>query len=125
MGSTLTREKHSINKNGTTHWDYQTPTMSIGGTKDGLMRVSRMAESFWHSNINVEKDQENLFPTIVFEGVSHAQFLSGEPPINVRERDLKPDVTLEMAHELTAQAMVEFFDQIITGNKPSVDIAAS
>ena len=56
MGSTLTREKHSINKDGTTHWNYQTPTMSVGGTKDGLMRVSRMAESFWHSNINVEKD---------------------------------------------------------------------
>lgn len=56
MGSTLTREKHSINPDGTTHWNYQTPTMSVGGTKDGLMRVSRMAESFWHSNINVENN---------------------------------------------------------------------
>lgn len=98
MGGALTREKHAINEKGKTHWDYPVPTVAIGGTKDGLMRVSRMAESFWHTYNNVEEKQANIFPTVVFEGVSHAQFLSGEPPINVKNRDLKPDVSLEQAH---------------------------
>jgi len=48
------------------------PTVAIGGTKDGLMRVSRMAESFWHTYNTVEEKQANIFPTVVFEGVSHA-----------------------------------------------------
>lgn len=54
MGSTLTRDKRSISDDGTTHWNYDTPTMTIGGTKDGLMRISRVAESFWHSEVNID-----------------------------------------------------------------------
>lgn len=110
MGSTLTREKHSINSDGTTHFDYEVPTMTIAGTKDGLMRISRISEQFWHTNINIEETQKELFPTIAFEGVSHAQFLSGTPPLNVRKNDLVPDVTHEIAYELTAEAFSQFLD---------------
>lgn len=66
-----------------------------------------------------------MFPTVAFEGVSHAQFLSGKPPINVSNKDLVPDVTEAEAHTLTATTMVEFFDQILFGNEPSIDIEAS
>lgn len=48
MGSVLLRDSHSINDDGTSHIDYPVPTLTLGGTKDGLMRVSRLAESFWH-----------------------------------------------------------------------------
>ena len=72
MGSTLTRDKRSISDDGSTHFDYGVPTMTIGGTKDGLMRISRIAESFWHSEKNIDSTQAGLFPTIAFEGVSHA-----------------------------------------------------
>lgn len=99
--------------------------MAIGGTKDGLMRISRVAEAFWHSSINVNSDQKNLFPTIAFEGVSHSQFMSGEPPVNVRNKDLVPDVTYDIAHQLVAEAMVQFMDQTVIGNDPSLNIAAS
>lgn len=125
MGSVLTREKHSINADGTTQINYDTPTMAVTGSKDGLMRISRVAESYWHSNININAAQSQIFPTVAFEGVSHAQFLSGTPPINVRNKDLVPDVTYEQAHQMTAEAMVQFFDQIIVGNKQSLDMAAS
>lgn len=94
MGSVLTREKHTINDDGTTQMNYGVPTMAVTGSKDGLMRISRAAESFWHSNININSLQSELFPTMMLEGVSHAQFLSGTPPINVRNKDLVPDVTL-------------------------------
>lgn len=62
---------------------------------------------------------------MMLEGVSHAQFLSGPVPINVRNKDLVPDVTLEDAHNMTATSMVAFFDQIISGHKPSLDIKSS
>merc|ERR1712147_426258 len=99
--------------------------MSVTGTKDGLLRISRAAESFWHGNVNVNEHQANLFPTISFEGVSHAQFMSGTPPFNVKNHDLVPDVTYDVAHQLVADAMVSFFDQTIKGNRPSVDIDGS
>lgn len=72
MGSTLTRDKREITDEGRTHYNYDTPTLTIGGTKDGLMRISRIAESSWHSVNNIEAAQEHLFPVIAFEGVSHA-----------------------------------------------------
>lgn len=56
MGSVLTRDQRSINDDGTTQYDYNVPTLTIGGTKDGLMRISRVAESFWHSHININKE---------------------------------------------------------------------
>jgi hypothetical protein len=32
------------------------PTLTIGGTKDGIARISRIAESFWHQHENIESD---------------------------------------------------------------------
>lgn len=125
MGSVLTREKRSINKDGTTQINYDTPTMAIGGTKDGLMRLSRVAESFWHSDININESQKKLFPTYAIEGVSHSQFLSGTPPLPVRNADLKPDISYEMAHQLVAEAMTDFFNETILGKWNSVDIESS
>lgn len=53
MGSVLTRDKRKIQDDGTTIYNYAVPTLTIGGTKDGLMRVSRVAESYWHSYTNI------------------------------------------------------------------------
>jgi len=98
MGSTLTRDNRSINKDGTSNYNYKVPTLTVGGTKDGLMRISRIAESFWHSHVNINSTQKELFPVMALEGVSHAQFMSGVPPSAVKKRDLKPDVTEDKAH---------------------------
>ena len=62
---------------------------------------------------------------IALEGVTHAQFLSGTPPLNVRLHDLKPDVSEAQAHEMIATAMVQYFDQIIFGRPQSIDVDAS
>jgi len=56
MGSVLTREKHTINEDGTTQMNYGVPTMAVTGSKDGLMRISRAAESYWHGNVNINSE---------------------------------------------------------------------
>jgi hypothetical protein len=72
MGSVLTKYHRAINKDGTSHYDFKVPTLTIGGTKDGLMRVSRDSESFCHSHVSIEAAQKDLFSVMVLEGVSHA-----------------------------------------------------
>ena len=74
MGSVLDRKKISINEDGTSAVDYTIPTLEIAGTRDGISRLSRTAESYWHQVKNVQKSQANLFPVEVIEGVSHYQF---------------------------------------------------
>lgn len=56
MGSVLLRSYHSINDDGSTKWDYEVPTLTLSGTKDGLLRVSRVAEAFWHQYTNIQTD---------------------------------------------------------------------
>ena len=49
MSSVLLRDRRHIDETeGTTVYDYTVPTLTIGGSKDGLMRVTRVAESYWH-----------------------------------------------------------------------------
>lgn len=48
MSSVLTRDRKEIMNDGHTNIKFNTPTMTIGGTKDGLMRITRVAEAYWH-----------------------------------------------------------------------------
>ena len=81
MGSVLQRDTREVQKDdGSTLYDYSVPTLTIGGSKDGLMRVSRVAESYWHQVTNIHADQANLFPVEMLEGVAHYQFAGGVPP---------------------------------------------
>jgi len=75
MGSTLTRDHHSITDKGTTLFDYKTPTLQLSGVKDGLLRISRGAEAFWHQEKNIDKSQKGMFPVIALDYVSHASFM--------------------------------------------------
>lgn len=125
MGAAITRDHREINSDGTTKYNYNVPTLTLGGTKDGMMRISRIAEAFWHSDVNIEKSQKDLFPVMALEGVSHMQFSSGKPPIAVKRRDLKPDVPEATAHKMCAENMVSFFSQIIFNHSPELNIAQS
>jgi hypothetical protein len=54
MGAVLNGDKHSIQKDGTTLFTkYTYPTLTIGGTKDGFERISRLAETYWHQEKNI------------------------------------------------------------------------
>lgn len=48
MGSTMLRTNRSINDDdGKSNYNYTVPTLTIGGTKDGLMRMTRVTENYW------------------------------------------------------------------------------
>jgi len=55
MGSVLERGNHKINDDGTTHFNFKVPTLTMGGSKDGLMRITRVAESWYHQVENIEE----------------------------------------------------------------------
>ena len=72
---------------------YLVPTMAIGGELDGLNRVSRMMEEYYH-RIAIAPDRQvaiATFPVIVVKGMNHYEFASGSMPLLVRDlgRDLK------------------------------------
>ena len=113
MGSVLLRDNRKINDDGTTHFDYQIPTLTLGGTKDGLMRVSRLTEAYWHSQINVEASQANMFPIFALEGTSHMSYMTGDAPKAVKKRDLVPDVDDATARKSFGGAVVEFISQVV------------
>lgn len=75
MGSVLLRDTHSITSEGKTLFDYETPTLQLCGLKDGLLRISRGAEGFWHSAKNIDDSQEGMFPVVAIDDASHASFM--------------------------------------------------
>jgi hypothetical protein len=108
MSSAILRDKHSLQDDGSTLFSYSTPTLTIGGTKDGLMRITRIAESYYHQITNVTPAQAGLFPIDVLEGVSHYQFAGGEVPSFVQSNDLKADVADADARTMVGQSMSNF-----------------
>lgn len=99
MGSVLERGNHVINDDGTTHYKFKVPTLTMAGEKDGLMRVTRVAESWYHQIENIEDAQKNMFPVFTLEGASHWSFATGVPPSAVKKRDLRPEISESDAHQ--------------------------
>ena len=115
MSSVLLRSTRSIDSDeGTSVYDYATPTLTIGGSKDGLMRITRVAESFWHQVTNIDPSQASLFPVEVLEGVAHYQFAGGVPPSFVQKNDLKGDIEDDAARKLIGKTMTKFIDDVLT-----------
>jgi len=49
MGSVLLRDTRSLNSDGKTEFKAGIPpTLTLAGEKDGLLRITRGAESYWH-----------------------------------------------------------------------------
>mmetsp|Transcript_16542 Transcript_16542/g.28121 ORF Transcript_16542/g.28121 Transcript_16542/m.28121 type:complete len:118 (-) Transcript_16542:965-1318(-) len=99
MGSVLLRDKRSIGDDGKTHFDYPVPTLTLAGEKDGLLRLTRAVESYWHQHINIAADQAGKFPVIAMEGIAHSSFMdSSMLPSAVVNSDLKPEIGEREGH---------------------------
>ena len=112
MGSGLLRNKHELNDDGTTKWNFDVPTLTLNGTKDGLFRVTRVAEAWWHQYENIQASQKDMFPIYVFEGTSHMSYLTGDAPSNVRKHDLKPAVEEDKAHQMIATQIMNYIGHL-------------
>lgn len=102
---------------------YPVSTLTIGGELDGLVHISRIAESYWNSILQ-DPDFTNAttnFPVVVLEGVTHSQFSSGYPPLFVREYDLNPEITNAQAHKLIAQVVASFLAVQVEEDQPSLN----
>lgn len=121
MGSVLLRDSHSTNDDGTTHWDYNVPTLTMGGTKDGLMRVTRLTEAYWTQVKNVDPAQAGMFPVFAMEGTSHMSYMTGDAPSAVKKSDLRPDVDGDVAKAAFAGEMVKFITNVLTGDYSNYD----
>eukprot|EP00352_Strombidinopsis_acuminata_P005277 CAMPEP_0176372020 /NCGR_PEP_ID=MMETSP0126-20121128/25105_1 /TAXON_ID=141414 ORGANISM="Strombidinopsis acuminatum, Strain SPMC142" /NCGR_SAMPLE_ID=MMETSP0126 /ASSEMBLY_ACC=CAM_ASM_000229 /LENGTH=441 /DNA_ID=CAMNT_0017731709 /DNA_START=295 /DNA_END=1623 /DNA_ORIENTATION=+ len=115
MGSVLQRKYRSIQDDGTTLFDFTTPTLTLGGTKDGLMRITRVAESQWHQVNNINDEQANKYPVVALNGVSHAQFGDYPVPSFVVNNDLTPDIEYDLAHKKIGENMAAFCDFVVNG----------
>lgn len=93
MGSVLLRNTRNITNSGHTLFHYDVPTLTLNGELDGLLRISRGAEAYWHSKINVDPSQTNKFPVVALQGMSHSSFMDSKMlPSAVVSGDIKPSV---------------------------------
>lgn len=93
---------------------YTVPTLSLNGDLDGLMRVTRTAEAFYHQIQNAV--DPTLLPVVVLPGVNHMQHASGQPPALVKSMDLRAEVTDDQAHQMMAE-VISAFMTIRTGGQ--------
>ena len=89
------------------------------------MRITRVAESYYHQVTNISSSQAKLFPVEVLTGVAHYQFAGGVPPSFVQKNDLKGDISDADARVLVGQTMTKFIDDIVkTGESVSSQATA-
>ena len=115
-GSVLLRNTRSIQKDGTTKFDFDVPTLTLNGELDGLLRISRGAESYWHQKVNIDKSQAKMFPMLALEGISHASFMDRSMmPSAVKSGDINPEVDEKTGHNTVANAIMNFIKPIEEG----------
>lgn len=106
---------------------YPVPTITIAGELDGLMRLSRIAEGYYHQISNpqpVDSAGWVNFPIHVLLGHNHMQVASGPAPATVLKMDLKAEISFDESHQLIAQSACAFLDVQYLGVNNAPDAAA-
>lgn len=79
MGGSLQRTQRHLDTNtGKSVIDNKVPTLILAAERDGLHRVTRNAEAFYHHVKNINKDQAGQYPVQVMRGHNHASFMDGK-----------------------------------------------
>ena len=102
---------------------YPAPTLTVSGELDGLCRVTRIMEAFYHSILHAHNRTYAVseFPVVIIAGMSHMQFASGNPPLLVKHEDLRPEISQETAHRQVSQ-LVSAFVAVHLGSDNSLSI---
>jgi hypothetical protein len=85
----------------------------IGGTLDGLNRVTRMAESYWHVHSNIDPKVAGKYTVELIKGMNHLDPISDTSfiPQYAKKHDLKSETTKA---EVRAQLVQLFTSQILS-----------
>lgn len=76
MGSgVLRKHRQNDNSTGLTEILSGVPTLTLAGDKDGLYRISRNAEGYFHQIQNVSPESKDKYPLRLLKGVSHGSFM--------------------------------------------------
>lgn len=115
IGSFLLRKYRNVT--------YPVPTLTIGGELDGLARVTRIMEEYYHRIIHASSMEVAVknFPVTVISGMSHFQVASGNPPAFVKAFDLKPEISFDDAHRVIAHLSTAFVS-IHLGNVSTMSV---
>lgn len=110
-GAFLVNYLYSENKNNSTHVillssfitnkysNFDNKILTISGELDGLCRITRMAENYYHGNTNM----------IILENVNHWSFASGEPTKKVLKNDIYVDKSYEKEnHNIISNIIVSY-----------------
>lgn len=100
MGGGIMRD-HRTNNNATglTEWEFPLPTLTLVGSKDGLYRVTRAAEGYFHQYLNVDPSQKGRFPMDLLIGGDHGSFMDESMlPSFVVNHDLRPEMSQATAY---------------------------
>lgn len=112
LGSFLPKSfREILQPEGKTQINFSSKTLTIGNELDGLCRVMRIAEAYYHSVENIVTQDSGKHLVMVVKGASHMQFASGDVPTFVRSNDLKPEITEEEAHSRIAQIIAAFMQE--------------
>ena len=97
LGSFVTRKNRSQLKDA--------QILTVAAELDGLTRITRIAESFYHQNVTTKNKSQTI---AVIEGMNHMQFATGRKPLLVRKRDLKAEIPNDYAQEQVANVISDF-----------------
>ena len=109
---------------GNYNTSYPVPTLTIGGELDGLSRVTRIMEGFYHQVLHSSQGSDAVknSPVVVIQGLSHMQFASGDPPTLVKDRDLKPEISYDQAHGIIGNLSAAFMSFHLSGDKNGLEL---
>lgn len=107
---------------------YSVPTLTMGGSLDGLARATRVLAESYYQQIALAGQGED-FPVAVIEGMNHYQWGSGPPPLLERERDIRAELSLQQAHTAAAAIAGDWLDRLSgvsgSGGKVKAAVAAT
>eukprot|EP00128_Syssomonas_multiformis_P012417 Colp12_sorted_trinity150504_noHs@14197 len=85
----------------------KTPTLTIAGELDGVMRLSRVSEAYYHQVLHASSDV--IAPVVVIAGMSHRQYFNtGSTSSAFKGLDLRPEISNEEA-QLASVMIIQSF----------------
>lgn len=104
LGSFLSRENRS---------KFPIPSLTIGGGRDGLVRVTRLMEAYYHQVVHspfAMKDTCKRQPVVVLEELCHSQFADGTTVDGIKGVDFVPTMFLDDAHAAIGWLITSFIE---------------